>query len=76
MREVIAVVCGIASLFFLGVFGLALFHVFPDGNNAWNSYFSFFSVGLICIALGGLGYAAAWTLGWILAGFVGDDDNS
>jgi hypothetical protein len=68
---VLAVLClmGCAPMFALGTYVLATTDRSKDG-------LELIFMGAAWIVGAGLAYAAAWTLGWIIAGFAGEEENS
>ena len=73
---IIAAICGvpgvISALVALPVY-LGWFHETRPGDDLWQAFLAGGAAGL---ALGALGYAAAWALGWVIAGFAGDEEIS
>jgi hypothetical protein len=74
---ILAAVCGVpgvvAALVSVPIY-LGWLHE-PRGptDDLWAAWLS---GGVAGVILGGLGYAAAWALGWVIAGFAGDGEIS
>jgi hypothetical protein len=73
---ILAAVCGVpgivAALASVPVY-LGWFHEPYPGDDLWQAWLA---GGVAGVVLGAIGYAAAWALGWVIAGFVGDGEIS
>ena len=68
---IVAVLCGVPSILGVAAAFPAYLGWFPSADSElWLACLAGGAAGLVLAALG---YAAAWALGWVIAGFAGDD---
>jgi len=74
---VIAVVIGVPSIgAILMSLSIGMGWMAKETNIRSSEWLSILGAGAIFLVVAFLGYVAAWTLGWIIAGFAGDEEDS